>query len=77
MIAFGHGNTMSIYANAVDQFESLHKEGVLYHAETLLGKHLSNNGISWPNFGIDQVKNEHQNPQRIPNPNTVDYGRWI
>jgi hypothetical protein len=77
MIAFGTSDTMSIYARAMDSFETFHKQGVMYHAETLLGKHLQVNGVSWPSFGIDQVKNEHQNPQRIPNPDTVDYGRWI
>ena len=75
-LAIGTSDAMSIYANAVDKFESYHVRGVPYHAETLLAHHLNVNGISYPLTGIQQIKNEYQTPKCIPNPDTVDYGQW-
>jgi hypothetical protein len=76
MIAFGTGSAMSIYCNAIDHFEQYHKQGLHYHAETLLGQHLRVNGIVYPLTGIEQVKNEYQTPVSLAHPDFVDYGRW-
>jgi hypothetical protein len=75
-LAIGTSDTMSVYANAIDKFESYHAQGVPYHAETLLAHHLSANRISYPLTGIQQIKNEYQTPKCIPNPDMVDYGSW-
>jgi hypothetical protein len=75
-MAIGTGETMSIYANAIDKFETYHRQGVPYHAETLLACHLNVNGISYPLTGIHQIKNEYQTPRSLSHPDSVDYGRW-
>ena len=76
MIAFGSSAAMSIYCNAIDYFEQYHKQGLHYHAETLLGQHLKVNEIVYPLTGIKQIKNEYQTPVGLPHPDFVDYGRW-
>jgi hypothetical protein len=76
MIAFGSSAAMSVYCNAIDYFEQYHKQGLHYHAETLLGQHLKVNGIDYPLTGIEQIKNEYQTPLGLPRPDVVDYGRW-
>lgn len=76
MIAFGSSAAMSVYCNAIDYFEQYHKQGLHYHAETLLGQHLKVNGINYPLTGIEQIKNEYQSPLGLPCPDVVDYGRW-
>jgi hypothetical protein len=76
MIAWGSSEAMSIYSRAIDHFEEYHKQGLYYHAETLLGHHLTINGFVWPTFGIEEIKNEYQDPVAIPDPKFVDYGKW-
>jgi hypothetical protein len=75
-MAIGTSDTMSIYCNGIDKFETYHAQGVPYHAETLLAHHLNVNRISYPLTGIHQIKNEYQTPRSLSHPDSVDYGRW-
>lgn len=46
--AIGLPHVMSLYTNAVDNFDALYKDGIKYNPEFLVQTHLYRNGISWP-----------------------------
>lgn len=75
-IALGTSDTMSIYCNSLDEFETYHKHGVPYHAESLLAHHLNVHGITYPLTGIELVAREYQTPLYLAKPDSVDHGNW-
>ena len=77
MFAIGKSETISIYCNAVDNFELYHSQGVPYHPETLLGHHLNTNKIAYPLIGIQLISREYQEPKGCANPIVIDHGRWL
>jgi len=51
--AIGNSDSMKIYSGLYDKIKEYNDNGTTFHPETLLGHHLSTNGISWITKGFN------------------------
>ena len=67
--AIGLPHVMSIYADAVDNFDRFYDEGILYNPEYLVQTQLSKHGITWPETSFEIVRDiTHWGP--------IEHGKW-
>ena len=67
--AIGLPHVMSCYCNAVDEFDSLYKNGIKYNPEYLIQTALSKRNITWPETRFEIVRDPlHWVP--------IEHGKW-
>lgn len=67
--AIGLPETMKIYCNAIDHFDSLYVKGIKYNPEYLLQTVLLEHGILWPPTSFEIIRDTaHWKP--------IDHGKW-